>query len=612
MATIQKTQDEKSFIISNWLGLHESPDGDAEIRTGESPFMKNLMITVDGNLRTRPGLNTVITVPKGNSRGLWTGVLYGEDVIIGCFGNKLYEFWDSVNECFYDVPVQIGQITTTSGMISFCASGDDLYFLDGYDYYKITEYQESLAVQSVLGYIPVVLTNCKADGTGEVFENVNRLNNLRRLWWNGDNESTSWIISDSACNNVTAIINRATGAQVTNWTYDIETNTVTLDGVLPTGYNNYEVYYAVANSYRSQVTSMKYAILHSGSTDNLMCLYGDGSSKFIYSGSRWDNGDHAEYFPDLYESEIGSNDDPIMGMCRNYSQLIIFKTRETFSGTFSYTTLENELSTPMWTIYPVNSTIGSSVMGEVQQCENAPYTFCNSRVYEWRNQSGRSTSITRDERHAKYKSEKVYKSMEKLNTKGTWLWDCNKTGELFVFNGRNAYVYRYNEDIWYFFQFAVTIKWCIEFKNRIYMICDEYPEILEYSISAVVDRDELIEQYWESGSMSFGSPHKRKSTKAIWITMIPKGNTEVTVEIETDRVGAEREKELTRTTFSFNDIIFGTDFTFIANSRVKTHKLKLKAKKFTHYKVKLKCDTIGKGMDVLSFATEYRETGEAK
>jgi len=625
MATIQKTQDEKTFLINNWLGLHESPDGDAELATGEASAMKNLTITVDGNLKTRPGLKEVMNFgTQYKARAMWSGIIDGVMEFIVLYGKKIYRVWDANNECFFSSPQLIGEIDVYNKKDAyFFPFGSYLYLLargsdgltnkKGFWYIKRTNGVLTLTeVTETTAYWPIVLTNCKADGTGEVFENVNRLSNYRRLWINGDAESLTYQITDSACVDVDIVYDRATGYQVTGWTYSSENNQITFDGVLYEGYNNYEIVYHTADCDKETVYKMRYGVLHSGSTDNCLCLWGDGSSRFIYSGVRYDNGEQGLYFPDLYEATVGNNNDPITAMARNYSQLLIFKTRETYTSTFSYTTLENELSTPMWTIYPVNTTIGSDIYGEVPQCENAPYTYCNGRVYEWRNQSGRSSSITRDERHAKYKSEKIYKSMLRFNDGKTWMWDCNLNGELFICNKTEVFVYRYNQNIWYYYKFNTEPVQFMEFEGKIYLLVNVGGSLLEFADNAITDLGEVIEQYWESGSMSFGSPHMRKSTKSIWLTMIPRGNTEVTVEIETDRVGSEREKTAYRQTFTFSEMVLNEDFNFIANSRARTHKLKVKAKKFTHYKLKLKCDTIGKGMDVLSFVTEYRETGEAK
>lgn len=56
MATINGVRTDKVYSITKWLGLHEHPDGDTNLRMGEAAKMVNWKITRDGNLKRRPGL----------------------------------------------------------------------------------------------------------------------------------------------------------------------------------------------------------------------------------------------------------------------------------------------------------------------------------------------------------------------------------------------------------------------------------------------------------------------------------------------------------------------------------------------------------------------------
>lgn len=56
MATINGVRTDKVYSITKWLGLHEHPDGDTNLKMGEAAKMVNWKITRDGNLKRRPGL----------------------------------------------------------------------------------------------------------------------------------------------------------------------------------------------------------------------------------------------------------------------------------------------------------------------------------------------------------------------------------------------------------------------------------------------------------------------------------------------------------------------------------------------------------------------------
>ena len=56
MATISTLSNDKVYSINKWLGLHEHPDGDTNLKIGEAAKMVNWKITRDGNLKRRPGL----------------------------------------------------------------------------------------------------------------------------------------------------------------------------------------------------------------------------------------------------------------------------------------------------------------------------------------------------------------------------------------------------------------------------------------------------------------------------------------------------------------------------------------------------------------------------
>lgn len=55
MAQISGAAEEKVFMIRQWFGLNENPDGDTKLKLGEASVIRNFRVTRDGNLQRRPG-----------------------------------------------------------------------------------------------------------------------------------------------------------------------------------------------------------------------------------------------------------------------------------------------------------------------------------------------------------------------------------------------------------------------------------------------------------------------------------------------------------------------------------------------------------------------------
>lgn len=90
MATI-KAQAAALLRIDRFLGVNESPDGDAGLKAGEAAVMRNFRITKEGNLQLRPGWRTVLRLAEDVPvRGLWLGRVESPELLAnGSFDGSL-------------------------------------------------------------------------------------------------------------------------------------------------------------------------------------------------------------------------------------------------------------------------------------------------------------------------------------------------------------------------------------------------------------------------------------------------------------------------------------------------------------------------------------------
>ena len=98
------------------------------------------------------------------------------------------------------------------------------------------------------------------------------------------------------------------------------------------------------------------------------------------------------------------------------------------------------------------------------------------------------------------------------------------------------------------------------------------------------DCGEPIDCYWESGSMDFGEDYRRKYSAMIWVGLKPAEHSEIYVTVQTDKKSVYTEKVVDRKMATFANVDF-SDWCFTTNYKPQMQRLKIKAKKFTYYKL---------------------------
>lgn len=611
MATIKAATNEKIFQLKKFLGLNQNPDGDTKLKMGEAAVVNNWRVTRDGNLQRRPGTKTVVDIESANPiKGLWVGYINGHQYMLGACNGKLYKFWDDVHLSFGKT--EIGSVSTSGDVHIFGFNGV-AYILDGAKYrsYNGTTYAE------VAGYVPLVMTNIPptgGSGDSATLENVNRLNGKRRAWISPDGTHDTFQLPEVSLTSVDYVKDLATGTSLTpttDYTFNLTNGTVTFTSTPAQGVNSYEIGWTKSNSLRTQVEQMQYSELFAGTQDTRVFLYGDGSNKCIYSGIDYNGIPRADYFPDLYECRVGDDNTPITGMIRHFSSLICFKSNSTWSISASTVILADSLTIPAFYVTPVNREIGNAAMGQVRLVLNSPYALFGNDLYEWHNNSRYSNNLSRDERQARRISDRVWSTLKLFSQEYCYCYDDNDAQEYYICYSGKALVYNYAADAWsYYTTFPVSCM--VNLRGELY-IGGTDGKLRHVHYEYLNDDGAAIYAYWESGSMDFGMDYMRKYSAMTWVSIKPENNSGVTIAVRTNRDNAAVKKTIGIGPFEFDfeTVDFATfQFKDIQNPQV--YRNKIKAKKFTYYKLIFQSNSADYTATVLGADIRVRYTGYAK
>jgi hypothetical protein len=474
MATITAS-NEKVIRINKFLGLHESPDGDNKLKLGEATVCKNFQVTINGNLKKRAG--TTLKYTLGSNKpimGMWHGFVNKREITVAACDGHLWLLMDQ--GVWLQAASDLGAYATTNDVFMF-GFDEKMYCLNG-SVYAVLYYAssawhfDSLSSGSA-GYRPLVAITVPPEGGGELLEQVNKLNGLRRLWISPDGESYTYQLPETGLQSIDYVKNLATGSYLaagTDYSTDTANGTVTFTVAPDLGVNSYEIGWIYGTNYASQVAAMRYAELYAGTQDNRVFVYGNGSNMAFYSGLDYDGKQRADYFPDLNVVDVGDSNTPISGMIRHYGKLMAFKNPVgCYSIEYGVVTLADTTLTPAFYSTPLNKIIGNEAPGQVQLVLNAPRTLSASHLFEWRNGSSYAANISIDERQAKRLSDRIYATLRAMDFSKVHCYDDNHHQEYYIVdeNG-NALVHNYAADAWYYYT-GVDARILLEINGDLYI-----------------------------------------------------------------------------------------------------------------------------------------------
>ena len=596
MANIVSSDDVSVFKLQRFLGINESPDGDTQLKMGEGSEMRNWQVTPQYHLRVRPGCKTVHQF-KNPVRGIWTGYVAGEKKTVCAADGGVWELSK-------DPIRRIGDIwDAPTTMFSF---GNKVYFLNGHEYLV---WDGDGYVDTVDGYIPLVSSGVAPGGGGAQVENANRLTGKRRCQFSSDGKATEYHLPEKGMLTIDKIT-IGTEEAYSGWAADLETGVITFEAAPEAGNNNVGVWYTMPNNLRSLIEGMRYAEQFNGAADTRVFLYGDGTAKAVYCGVTENGQASAEYFPDLYEVLIGSENSPLTGMIKYYDRLMSYKSDGgAYSTSYEVTTLADGTVIPGFKTVSTNKEIGNEAIGQVRLVKNTPRTIYGGNVYDW----VYANYATRDERNAKIVSARVQDTMSAADPDKIFCFDDDSKQEYYIFLNDavgTALVHNYMTDIWYIYtNLPVTCAGRTEDGALLFGMNDGRLAI--FSEDNPNDDGTPIDAFFASGNMAFGEEYKRKHSSAIWVSVKPTSNANLIVTARTDRKSDYVDKEVTMNLSTFKGLNFGS-FSFMTTRAPQMERIKLKVKKFAYYQLILKSDFMASDATVLGVDFRVRYTGYVK
>jgi len=593
MAYIMQSTAERVYSIKRWLGLNQATDGKTRLKMGEASEMVNFRITSDGVLKKRPGTRTALKF-NTNIYGAWHGYVAGQEHTVVAAEGRLYDITDGEK-------TEIG--FTGNAETFFFGFGEKLYLLNGTQY-KVWD-GETLKDVSDDAYIPVVLSETPPAGGGTELEGINLLSDSRKVWYSPDGTSRDYKLPEAAQSVI--VRDRVTGQeQLSGYTLSMDGKTVSFDTAPAAGTDTLEIEYKItATQGGYDVRKMRFAELYNGGNDNRVFLYGDGTNTAIYSGINDKGESDPSYFPALNTISIGDANTPITQMIRHFSRLLVFKTNSTYSIYYGQLSDDSGRLIPAFYQNPVNKAVGNAAPGQVCLVDNNPVTLFEGAAYQWRNTGGYSSNLTIDERQAKRISDRLWREFGGMDLEHAVCFDDNERKEWYCLAGDRAAVYNYGLDVWYIYD-NFRVRHMLTHGGRLYgAIGSRWVEITD---SARSDDGVKIDARWASGYMSFDVDYKRKYSSMLWIAMEPMVNGEVNVTIETDRKAEYTKKVVARNRASFERMNFNK-FSFKTSSRPYVTRLKIKAKKYTYYRLILANDSAESSCALTAADFRVRYTG---
>ena len=170
-------------------------------------------------------------------------------------------------------------------------------------------------------------------------------------------------------------------------------------------------------------------------------------------------------------------------------------------------------------------------------------------------------------------------------------------------------VYNYAADVWYYYtNFDVTCMMNID--GELYA-GDSLGRFNHISREYRTDNGTEITGYWASGSEPFDREFMRKYSAMLWVVLRPELRSQVTVTVETDRKSDHAKKVAASSLMTFGNADF-RKWSFNTNRKPHTIRLKIKAKKFTYYKLILEYSGTNTTATVVAADMRIRYTGYAK
>ncbi|AEY66602.1 hypothetical protein [Clostridium sp. BNL1100] len=586
------------FKIDRFLGVNLN---DTSMQIGEASNIVNFRITDDYKLKKREGYKQYLpTGTGGKIKSMWYGKINDEYHHIFVRDGKVYKYANPL--------IELGTIPDNESIEIYDFQGI-LYFLTN-GYYK--KWLGTGNIVDVEPYIPLIKVATRPDGKGTDYENLNLLTGKKRQKFRSNGTSKIYTLVEQ---NITSVdIVKHLGViltPTTDYTVNLTNGTITTTVQYPEQIDDdIEVFWTKGTGNTTDVTNQKYSIAYGGGNDNRILLYGNGNT-IIYSGLA-DGVSSAEYFPANNYMNIGTKQDDVIWLTKQYNTLLIFTDSNAWYSSLEFNTDTGLIDFPT---YPLNSKIGTLCKGQLLQ--NNPFTLYKGGIYEW------VSTTVRDEKNAILKSMRIQKELDNIDLKTCLTYDYEDKGEFWICYSNNVWVYNYRLDVFYKYKLA-DIPTCFLTIDKVLYFGTSTGKIMQFqnkvtlengtiNYDARTDAGQTINSIAELGFMNFDNEYLRKFIQYAFISIYPDSRSSLKLYWQTDKKSTEipLKPTIDFNFFNFNDIDF-SDFTFLCNYNPTPTKVKLKAKKFSYIKLILENNELNDTVTVVSITLPVIKGGYVK
>jgi len=533
---------------------------ETQIDENRSPDMLNMIF--DGSvLRKREGQQILFSEEK-DIISCYEGAFY--NYIIYHTDDKIKAYSTDTNE----ITVLMIRLSTKEGV--FFSYNGYVYYIGSGDFYKISYKDGSLSCETVEGYIPTVIVNCEADGTGDKNEEFNFLTGGFKVTYNTSNTEVVNIPYAPLDSNKKITVKWGNAVMSgKKYEVDYENGTVNFSERLAEGHNLLEITaYTKETQDRAKITNCNIYEVFGGSSAGIyegtrVFLSGnkDYANTFYYSGLK-----NPEYFPVNQFEILGDTLDPISCMGKQYSYLVIFKEKSAYLSCYTY-----QDSKVNFTVSLISDRIGCDCPKSLVSIDNQ-LTWINS-IHGVMTLS--STGI-KDEKNIKCISENINGTVSEKallnqeNIKST-LGFVNR-GRYYLLTGKYTYVLNMKKNFsiglspykmsWFIFD-NINGSNCFYVNKEVYIV---FKNNVTYFSKVLYDFDKNIpiNAYISTKVMDFGLPGYFKYINSISFYLVTHNNSYFKLSFRDENGEFKKKYEYRLGKFNFINFSF-SDFTFYSN-----------------------------------------------
>lgn len=476
--------------------------------------------------------------------------------------------------------------------------GGKMYFLNGSEYF----YYDGVNCSEITPYVPTLTISGKPGelATGTLLEDFNLLGSGFKETFSGNSTGAIFQLSLKGLDAtiVTVKVDEIEKVEGTHFTVDRTLGRITFTTSPSEGTNNVEIIaHKTQAGFPERIKKCSMHVLFGGSNDTRVFVSGNPD----FPNQMWRSGLYdPTYFPENGFYKVGSDRERITGFAKQYDFLVIEK--ENSKGNMQFQLINGEVSFP---VKPINDQIGTIAPRSIQLIENNPTSLARSGVHML------VQSNVRDERNVVHLSANIDPLLlNEPNLEQAISIDFDR--KYWIALNNKVYVYDYVIQEWYIYD-NIPAKCFLEVdgvlyfggEGRLYRFMTE-DELLPYSDDGVP-----INAYWKSKYFTFEADHLRKVIDKVFFSMKPYTKTSADIYYTTDKkvsdlVKTKRMDMLNFTLFDFNH------FSFVRSTFPQEVVVKIKAKKVTHFQIKLVNNKENENLGLLSFGIKYRFGSEVK